>query len=366
MASRLVNRPIIVLLSEMLRIRFGKNRLGVSEYFDYNLFRAEKSMREKLEFIGWRKWDVFEKLAVSYDWLAVFEDKLALYAVLHGLGFPIPTLHAIYQRGRRFGAVPSLNSVQELTDYLIRDARYPCFAKPNATGRGMGIALIEGYDAAADVLILSRGERAPLHEVCSEIHGYFDGGYLFQDLLVQEQRLTDRVGTTIGTVRLMTASGRSGPLVLAAAWRIPAGSSIVDNFSQGGNLLGGIDIEDGSVVGVVQGVGLAQRNLSTHPDTRAPLVGFRIPMWKDIVELGLDCTAAFPKIGLQAWDIAITSHGPVIVEANIAGDIDVPQVANQRGFADARFNEAMLQYMPDVAQAVPMLADGGAETGAAS
>lgn len=344
MASRLADRPIAVLLSEIARIRLGKNRLGLSEYFDYNLFHNDQSLSEKLQFIGWRRWGAIERLTVPKDWWAVFEDKLTLYVALRGLGFPIPELYAIYQKGRRLGTVRSIESGQELRDYLVRDAKYPCFAKPNATGRGVGIALINGYDARTDMLVLSRDKAAPLDDACSEISKYFSNGFLFQELLSQEKQLTERVGPTIGTIRLMTAATPSGPRLLFAAWRIPTGFSIVDNFSQGGNLLGGINIEDGVINRVVAGKGLSQRHLNTHPDTGAELTGFQIPFWDDIVSLSLSCTAAFPKIGLQAWDIAITTRGPVIVEANVAGDIDVPQVANHRGIGNAQFETLISQY----------------------
>jgi hypothetical protein len=342
-ASQLVGRPMPVLLWEMLRLRFGRNRLGASEYFDYNLFHTNQEISEKLQFIGWRRWGAIERLTVPRDWWAVFEDKLTLYAALQGLGFPIPELYAIYQDGRRFGALRSLSSRAELAEFLVGEARYPCFAKPNASGRGVGITLIQRYNSETGMLVLASGKEVSVDSVCSEIDEYFEEGFLFQEALVQEQKLTDRIGPAIGTIRLITAVAGSRPTLLSAAWRIPRGTSVVDNFSQSGNLLAGVNIDDGAVNRVVAGKGLLQKTITSHPDTGADLIGFRIPRWDDVVRLGLSGTAAFPRIRLQAWDIAVAARGPVVIEANIAGDVDVPQVANQCGIGDDRFESLIRQ-----------------------
>jgi hypothetical protein len=40
---------------------------------------------------------------------------------------------------------------------------------------------------------------------------------------------------------------------------------------------------------------------------------------------------------MQAWDIALAERGPVLVEVNIGGDFNLPQLAHAKGLMDERF-----------------------------
>jgi hypothetical protein len=40
---------------------------------------------------------------------------------------------------------------------------------------------------------------------------------------------------------------------------------------------------------------------------------------------------------MQAWDVAPTDRGPVLIEVNIGGDFNLPQLAQAKGLMDERF-----------------------------
>jgi hypothetical protein len=44
---------------------------------------------------------------------------------------------------------------------------------------------------------------------------------------------------------------------------------------------------------------------------------------------------------MQAWDVAICSDGPALIEVNIGGDFILPQVATGRGILNARFRRLL-------------------------
>jgi hypothetical protein len=46
---------------------------------------------------------------------------------------------------------------------------------------------------------------------------------------------------------------------------------------------------------------------------------------------------ASPGLRMQAWDVAPTERGPVLVEVNIGGDFNLPQLAHATGLMDERF-----------------------------
>jgi glutathione synthase/RimK-type ligase-like ATP-grasp enzyme len=68
-----------------------------------------------------------------------------------------------------------------------------------------------------------------------------------------------------------------------------------------------------------------------HPDTGNVIEGFRIPMWAEVVELLERGQRSLPDLRTLGWDIAVTDDGPLIVETNATYDIDIVQVAYQRG-----------------------------------
>ena len=76
---------------------------------------------------------------------------------------------------------------------------------------------------------------------------------------------------------------------------------------------------------------------NNHPDTGGRLEGLTIPDWPALTALALKAAAALPGLRMQAWDIAPTDRGPVLVEVNIGGDFNLPQLAHRTGLMDDRF-----------------------------
>jgi Sugar-transfer associated ATP-grasp len=93
----------------------------------------------------------------------------------------------------------------------------------------------------------------------------------------------------------------------------------------------------GTVTRVIQGTGPDQVEVTRHPDTDQPLIGATLPDWAALTELCLRAARAFPGLRMQAWDIALTERGPVLVEVNIGGDFNLPQLAHASGLMDERF-----------------------------
>jgi hypothetical protein len=59
----------------------------------------------------------------------------------------------------------------------------------------------------------------------------------------------------------------------------------------------------------------------------------RIPHWSELLELVLRAQVAFDGLPTPGWDVGITQDGPLLVEANALYDLDLLQVAFDRGFA---------------------------------
>jgi hypothetical protein len=138
------------------------------------------------------------------------------------------------------------------------------------------------------------------------------------------------------SVRVVTVFAEDAPRILFACLKIPVGTSISDNFSDGagGNLLAGIDIETGVLTaarGSLRRDWPVMVSRETHPDTGHLITGSRLPLWDSIAELALRAQASVPRFKSVGWDIAPTESGVVLVEANSGYDMSVLQVAHQRG-----------------------------------
>lgn len=138
------------------------------------------------------------------------------------------------------------------------------------------------------------------------------------------------------TVRVITAMYEAGPRVLFACLKIPVGTSISDNFADGagGNLLAGIDLENGTLTparGSLRRDWPVIAEFESHPDTGYRIAGSRLPFWNEIAQAARNAQASLPKFRTVGWDVAATADGVLLVEANASYDMSILQVAHQRG-----------------------------------
>jgi hypothetical protein len=132
---------------------------------------------------------------------------------------------------------------------------------------------------------------------------------------------------------MMTVTDDEGPQLFQAVWRIPSRGNWTDNFHKGtsGNMLGLIDPESGRVARFTAGMGLGLHEMTNHPDTQAPMRGRQLPDWKEARELALKGAASFPGYRFHHWDIALSNRGPMALELNFNGGVDIYQLVSHRG-----------------------------------
>jgi Sugar-transfer associated ATP-grasp len=324
---------------EIWRLRFGPGKLRPEEYYYYGLYDDRRfSFDAKQRFLGRATQDGIYRACNALEWWFLAHDKLVFYAMLKGHGLPVPETRAVYHRSRGFGGAAALTEPKTLAAHLRGAMAYPCFAKPVTGIRSIGVAACEGYDAATDTLVFKGGRTLGVDAFVGELEPYRKDGYLFQEMLAPHFEIEALCGRRVSTVRLIILFEDATPTILHALWKIPVGDHPADNFWRRGNLLAALDAADGRVERIIQGVGPDQRELERHPDTGRQLEGARLPDWPALTALGLQAATALPGLRMQAWDIALTDRGPVLVEVNIGGDFNLPQLALGRGLMDERFH----------------------------
>jgi hypothetical protein len=179
-----------------------------------------------------------------------------------------------------------------------------------------------------------------------EITRYFnEDGYLFQPLRTNHPKLHPLIGPTLATIRVMTLATPAGYKVFRAAWKIPAQANFADNYWRPGNLIAGIDVNTGTITHVVSGSGTELKEWTHHPETGALLVGYQIPDWQSVLNLALRGARLFPRLPIMGWDLALSCHGLVIVEANDLPDFGIIQLADKCGVLTGQGSDELKQIL---------------------
>jgi hypothetical protein len=342
-ARRQSGKGLLRQLAEACALRLGSTRLGPTEYYFYRLFDTRLSRRERNQFAGFRLERRLDDVLNSRTWWALANDKLLFYQALDGLGIDYPPVRAAYVPVRRRSRSLVLSSADEIASFLRSPASYPMFIKPLQGSYGRGACSAVGYDAARDTIRLGNGESWQLTEAVRDVMEPRCRGYLFQQLVETHETLRERSGPTLSSARVVVLLNGGAAKLLRCTWKVPTGRNMVDNFIHGksGNLLAHVEPEDGEVQRVVRGVGLAQQEVLTHPDTGRPLTGFRLPDWRKVRDLCLDGASAFPGLRLQHWDVALGQGGPKALEMNVQGSLDLHQLSSSEGVFDDELRQCV-------------------------
>lgn len=337
-AARESGRNPGAIFLEMLELRFGIGQLGFSEYFDYELYKTDLSKAEKRAFGGWRGQGILEKMLVDVYSEFMTIDKVTMYAIFAGYGFPFPKILATYGNQRPMHGALRLNNPDELIQYLQEPGRLPVYIKPSSSSFGRGNVLVDRWEDGK--FVLGNKDLLDPKAMVAHLDDRRGLGWVLQQPLKAHPAVAELCGTDkISGLRIHSFLGSKGPTLIRAVWRVNGGNNDDDHFKFGtsGNLIAELDIESGSVKRVVTGFRKTRAQVANHPVTGRSLTGFVIPFWQEIKTLVCDAHLAFPGYLCPGWDIAICEDGPSILEVNSFGDIDTSQHAGRVGFIDDRF-----------------------------
>lgn len=326
-------------LAEAAVLRLGPGRLGLSEYHDYRLARPELRLADKRAYVGWRGEPRLDRCN-DPRWHVYADDKVLLDRLLRDAGLPRPELQAVYRSPLEPGPDTAvLSTPRALADWLLGEARLPLFVKPAHSGFGRGTHLIRERSAPARMLVMDDGQALPVDAFVDRLPNPKLRGTLLQTPLRPHAELAALQCQRLSTLRMMTLTlPGNAPLLYRAVWKVPRRCNIIDNYECGttGNLLGQVDAASGRVLRVVQGHGMASRELDRHPDSGLPFAGTTLPDWSAAVAVVLRAAQLLPALRFQHWDIALTDAGAVPLEVNLfaAGGTELSQVVDGRGLLE--------------------------------
>ncbi|MCC7428987.1 MAG: hypothetical protein IT557_19005 [Alphaproteobacteria bacterium] len=337
-AARASGKGGMKIVREILSAARAPGKLMMTAYFYYRLWDDKIAPGDaRRSYIGRALEPAIHNITSDPIWWGVFHDKLVTYSLLERAGFPVPETIALYRRGAALRVPRSLPDEAALIDFLREPGSAPFFAKPVTGIRSAGAVRVDGRDAATGELLLSGGRRATPEALSAAVARYAEEGYLFQRIVAPHPEIARLTGGRLAGARLVLLLEKGVPRLYRALLKIPVGGNVADNFWRSGNLVGAIEAETGRITRVVAGVGADLRLVESHPDSGETLPGAQVPDWEQAVATCLAAATLVPQIRMQAWDVILSDRGPLLMEANVGGDFNLPQLAHGHGMLTGEF-----------------------------
>ena len=323
--------------AEVLALRRGPGKLTPQEYFYYRLWYTPQKEADKRRFVGKIAQHPMHVAAGTREWFAASADKVLFQSIMDGAGLRTPDLIAVTQRNRYLRTAPTITDPAALADRLRDPSIYPFFAKQVAGKYSLSVLSADAWDPSTDEIVLLGGARKKVGEVAELLCE--PPGFLLQRRLEAAPDLAARFGPRLWSARLLVLVTPDGPLIHRAVAKIATGFNPADNYWRPGNRLGAIDLASGRITRVVHGAGADLVVDAPHPDTGATIAGTTIPCWQDLLGMVRTASQVFVGIRTQSWDVALTANGPVFLELNYGGDLNLHQLAHGAGVLDTTYRE---------------------------
>lgn len=325
------------LSAELVRRRFGRQRLNVEEYFIFGAHQARLTPAERDAFIG---------DAVGYRMCAalsgtdssavsgVFRDKLLCDLLLSRAGFPVPPVQAVASTVAPRLPYRLLPDAAAVARFLDREAVLPVFGKPTTGEQSRGATSIVARPAPGR-LLLGDGRDVSAAQFGQEVFRHFPEGFLFQDMMVPHPEMAAMIGPTVATGRLVTLRLAGGVRLLYGGIKSPGKGAMVDGSASLSSIEAAVDAATGRVTRVQDPRRLGGNDLAENPVTGVPMVGRTVPDWAAAIALALEVHRLFPTQGVIGGDYAFTPGGPVIIELNSRPGMSFYQKVTARGLWNA-------------------------------
>lgn len=127
---------------------------------------------------------------------------------------------------------------------------------------------------------------------------------------------------SVNTLRVITVkkSDSNEVTVIKAVLRAGVGSSVVDNYHQGGCCYE-VDLKSGRICSL--GLSAQTKQVLFHPGTDVCMLGYEIPNWQEVLDGVREAHLVLPSCRYISWDVAVTEKGIELKEGNHNGDYDM-------------------------------------------
>ncbi|MGF1760324.1 hypothetical protein L4D76_20830 [Photobacterium sagamiensis] len=288
------------------------------QYYTHDFYSADctLSLEEMKNYIP--GYYFYKVLYPHYDDIAyanaILEDKSVMNCLFTGLGFPQSQILFLKKGNVLFDAQGSVVNQERFDDVIGTLNCDKIFIKP-INGRGGKGILIAKYCVDGIYTVANK----PLsHLLIKELAG----NYVIEPSIKQIDYIDKIYPHSVNTLRAITKRDDNGKITLIGmTLRMGNSGREIDNGSAGGFLIG-INLETGTAIRDYASYNYGIEKFVSHPDTDFVFSELQIPDWNNIKEQILGFAQQFVFLDLVGWDIAITEHGALVIEANTYFGID--------------------------------------------
>ena len=210
--------------------------------------------------------------------------------------------------------------------------KHPVFVvKPTDMGGGRGVH-------KASVLRLNDQEKKKLFlsllaESINNKAKYLKGkevSIVLEELIDQSDEIGVFNPQSVNGVRINTLLVGNNVIVFEPWLKIGRGGNFLTSA-----VFGTMDAGINPDTGIVDTFGFTENGdiFELHPDNNIRIKGFKIPRWKEAIDLAKECAKKIPFFRYVAWDLALSKKGWCIMEANYNGDF-MWQLYRQKGMKE--------------------------------
>lgn len=263
-----------------------KYNISLLEYFQFRFYKLNPEERKKYAGTGYMY--EYQLRMNPKDKRKILDDK-----------------RLFYKKYKKF-VLHTTASLDELkTDNSIAE-------KLLAGSSGKAVLKVSDGKCGAQVIIIKSSEHTPSSLISlMEKEGYD----LAEEYIIQHPDIMELSPSAVNTVRIFTQLNEKNEVELLGCRLRISINSHVDNLAAG-NIAAPIDDETGIISGpgVYSDITKAPENI--HPVTGIKITGFKIPFWKETIELVKNAAKEHPENRSIGWDIVITEKGPGLIEGN--------------------------------------------------
>lgn len=328
-AQKKSGRGAMELAREFMGLHLGRGKLTLPEYIEYRVYETTDCDRaEKEQFItNTLHWPI-AFACCDRTWMASTEDKWLCSHILSRSSIATPeTLAVIDKTDRAYPGTRKISTVEGLREFATSPGMAPCFGKEIRGICSFGAFLILEAD---DERVHLKGEGWQDYETF--LHEFIgDTPYLIQ-ALERNHSFFNKYTDNLATVRVCVLVEKDKVKTPFSVLKLPSKDNLADSFWRPGNLSCNLDPENGEILTVRSKNCVETVDHSEHPETGARLLGEKLPLWDEVMDLVQRCAPIFHPVRYQSMDVAITENGPVLIEINSGGGFDLPQLASGKGF----------------------------------
>jgi hypothetical protein len=274
------------------------------------------------------------------DEVPVIEDKFIFYKHCKKYRINTPEVLGVYSRGKQ--KYPRNRSFDLPPEAL--------FVKERMGGKGLHA---KKFTFDQTVYKDSNQEEYTKNDLMRFIIGQSQkNDLIIQRSLVNHDSLKPFTTGALSTCRIVTVKNRyeSDIIPLFAVLRMPCGIKDVDNYAQGG-LLSTINLESGVLGRAVTNLPYKGRfEFDLHPDTNQKISGFRLPLWREMLEFTIASHKHFRSLAV-GWDVCYSEKGIYLIEGNIRWGASLYECPEQKPFREtcypAVYDALMSKYSGD-------------------